>query len=77
LGQFAHSLYAALSVIILTAMNLMGVQKGKWTQNVLTAIKVIGLLAVVLVGMMASPFSTTRIAQFAAQDLLGALGVSW
>lgn len=58
LGQFAHSLYAALSVVILTAMNLMGVQKGKWTQNVLTAIKVIGLFAVVLVGMMASPFSS-------------------
>jgi amino acid transporter len=47
-------LYAALSVFILTALNLLGVQKGKWTQNLLTAIKVIGLLMVVLVGMMAS-----------------------
>ena len=42
-------------------MNLMGVQKGKWTQNVLTAIKVIGLFAVVLVGMMASPFSSPMV----------------
>lgn len=58
LGQFTHSLYAALSIVILTTMNLMGVQKGKWTQNVLTAIKLIGLFAVVLVGMMASPFSS-------------------
>ena len=55
LGGSAHSIYAALSVVILTALNLMGVQKGKWTQNLLTAIKVIGLFAVVLVGMMATP----------------------
>jgi amino acid transporter len=48
------SLYAALSVFILTALNLMGVQKGKWTQNLLTAIKVIGLFMVVCVGMIAS-----------------------
>jgi amino acid transporter len=47
------SLYAALSVFILTALNLLGIQKGKWTQNLLTAIKVLGLLMVVLVGMMA------------------------
>ena len=52
MGHSAHSLYAALSVVILTVMNLLGVQKGKWTQNVLTAIKVIGLVTVVLVGMM-------------------------
>jgi len=55
LGGSAHSIYAAFSVVILTALNLMGVQKGKWTQNLLTAIKVIGLFAVVLVGMMATP----------------------
>ncbi len=53
------SFYAALSVVILTVLNLMGIQKGKWTQNVLTAIKVIGLSAVVLVGMIAPPFSSS------------------
>jgi len=56
LGRFTHSIYAVLSVVILTTLNLMGVQKGKWTQNVLTAIKVIGLFAVVWAGLMASPF---------------------
>ena len=52
LGHSAHSLYAALSIVILTALNLMGAQKGKWTQNLLTAIKLIGLFSVVVVGMM-------------------------
>ena len=55
------SLYAALSVLILTALNLMGVQKGKWTQNLLTAIKVVGLLMVVLAGMMAPSSSTPMV----------------
>ncbi|HUL21786.1 MAG TPA: amino acid permease [Thermodesulfobacteriota bacterium] len=53
-GRSAHSVYAVLSVVVLTILNLMGVQKGKWTQNLLTAIKVVGLFAVVLVGMVAT-----------------------
>lgn len=53
LGPYAYSLYAAFSIAALTAMNLMGTRQGKGTQNWLTAVKVIGLFAVVLVGMMA------------------------
>ncbi len=59
LGDYAHSLYAALAVVILTAMNWMGTQKGKWTQNWLTAAKVIGLFSVVMVGMVCSPDSVS------------------
>ena len=58
LGPYAHFFYAALSIATLTAMNLMGTQKGKVTQNMLTALKVIGLFSVVMVGMMASPTSS-------------------
>ncbi len=57
LGTYAYALYAALSIAALTAMNLLGTQKGKGTQNWLTAVKVIGLLSVVLVGMIASSSS--------------------
>jgi amino acid transporter len=56
-GPYAYSLYAALSVTILTAMNLMGTQKGKRTQNLLTAFKVVGLFSVAMVGLIASPSS--------------------
>ncbi len=52
-GPSASSLYAALSVAVLAILNVMGIQKGRWTQNVLTAIKVIGLFAVVGVGIFA------------------------
>jgi APA family basic amino acid/polyamine antiporter len=56
---YAGSFYAGLAIAILTAMNLMGTQKGKWTQNLLTAFKVIGLFSVILVGVIASPGSSS------------------
>ena len=61
LGPYAHFFYAALSIATLTAMNLMGTQQGKSTQNLLTAFKVIGLFSIVMVGMMVSPTSSIRV----------------
>ncbi len=42
--------WAVGSIVVLTAMNLMGVICGKTTQNILSLIKVAGLLGVVVVG---------------------------
>ena len=47
-------IYALASVALLTFVNVLGVQTGKWTQNVLTVVKVAGLLAVVAVGLWLS-----------------------
>ena len=44
---WSHLLYAAAAVIILTGINIMGVSQGKWTQNLLTTVKTLGLLAIV------------------------------
>lgn len=49
----ASLVYAASAVIILTAINVIGVKEGKWTQNILTVIKVIGLLAIIAAGLFA------------------------
>lgn len=54
LGTYSPAIYAALAAIALTAVNIMGVQQGKWTQNLLTAAKVLGLLLVVAVGLFAA-----------------------
>jgi len=43
--------YAAASVVVLSAINVLGVREGKWTQNLLTTAKVLGLAAVALVGL--------------------------
>lgn len=45
--------YAAMAVVLLTAVNVLGVKGGKWTQNLLTVIKTIGLLAVIAAGLVA------------------------
>jgi amino acid transporter len=45
-------LYAAGSIVVLSGVNILGVREGKWTQNVLTAAKVLGLSAIVLVGFL-------------------------
>ena len=40
-------------VILLTVINIFGVKSGKWTQNILTAAKVLGLLLVIGIGLLA------------------------
>jgi amino acid transporter len=46
--------YACLAVVVLTAIHIIGVREGKWTQNVLTVVKAFGLLAIVGVALFAT-----------------------
>ncbi len=55
LGDRSSAIYAIAAIVLLTVLNVMGVQQGKWTQNLLTAVKVLGLLLVGIAGLMASP----------------------
>lgn len=48
-------LYACAAVVVLTAINIIGVKAGKWAQNVLTILKALGLLAIVGVALAAPP----------------------
>ena len=50
LGDYSSSIYAALAVILLTSLNIVGVEQGKWAQNWLSIAKVLGLLLVIIVG---------------------------
>ncbi|OPZ08649.1 MAG: Serine/threonine exchanger SteT [candidate division BRC1 bacterium ADurb.BinA364] len=45
--------YAAAAVVALTLINLAGIRFGKWTQNILTMVKIAGLLGIVAAGIMA------------------------
>jgi len=51
LGTFSSSMYAAVIIALLTILNILGLHQGKWTQNLLTAAQVLGLLLVVLFGL--------------------------
>jgi amino acid transporter len=50
-GVNSRMALALAAVLVLTAINALGVRTGKWTQNILTSAKVIGLLAVVAIGL--------------------------
>ncbi len=51
LGDRASAIYAALAVISLTGINILGIQPSKWLQNWLTAAKLVGLLFIFLTGL--------------------------
>jgi amino acid transporter len=48
----ASPFFAAIAVLCLTAINLIGTHEGKTTQTVLTVAKVLGLLAVIIPGVL-------------------------
>ena len=43
--------YAASSIVVLSMINIVGIREGKWTQNILTAAKIVGLTAIVVIGV--------------------------
>jgi amino acid transporter len=52
LGVHSSAVYAALIVVLVTAVNVVGVRQGKFTQNVLTSAVLLGLLVVVVAGLL-------------------------
>jgi amino acid transporter len=55
LGTSGSAIYAALLVVVLTAINIAGVRRGAVTQNLLTALLVLGLLLVIVAGLFVVP----------------------
>lgn len=51
LGEHSTSIYAALVVIALTALNVVGVRQGSRTQNWLTTFEVLSLVLVIVAGL--------------------------
>ena len=51
-GSGAMMAYAGGAVVVLTLINMLGLRPGKWTQNVLTTVKFVGLCAIVVVGFL-------------------------
>ena len=56
--SYSSIIYAALAVVILTAINIIGVQFGSGTQKLLTSLEVFGVLFVIVAGLF---FSDTNI----------------
>ena len=55
IGPWSAPLYAALAVVVLTAINWLGVRQGTGTQNWLTVIEISGLVLIVLACLLLAP----------------------
>lgn len=70
-GDYSPSLYAAVAVTFLTALNIVGVKLGKWAQIWFTAAEVLGLLLVAVVGLVFTWNSTPPVTVPPTQAGLG------
>jgi amino acid transporter len=52
LGPRSTAIYAALAVLVLTWVNLLGIRETKGTQNALTSLLVLGVIAVTVTGVL-------------------------
>ena len=57
LGAHSESIYAALLVVVLTAINLVGIRAGKTTQNLLTVVECLGLVLVIVAAVVMGGWS--------------------
>jgi APA family basic amino acid/polyamine antiporter len=76
LGPASGAVWAALIVIVLTALNIAGLKTSARTQNVLTIVEVAGLVAVALAGFLATPVAGSTPAAFSSTPALGLFGLS-
>lgn len=52
LGPASSAIYAALAVLLLTAVNVTGIRQTRGTQNILTTLEVFGVAAVAVTGIL-------------------------
>jgi amino acid transporter len=52
LGGNEFIAYSIAAIVLLTILNINGVQTGKWIQNMLTLAKVLGLLMIIVIGLL-------------------------
>lgn len=68
LGPNSSSIYAALTVVVLTLLNIIGLRESSRTQNVLTILEISGLLLVALAGVLATAPAAASAAAAAASS---------
>jgi amino acid transporter len=66
LGPYSSAIYAAVTVIVLTAVNVAGLRESARTQNVLTLAEIGGLLLIVLAALVAGGAAPAPAAQATA-----------
>lgn len=68
LGEHSSAIWAAIVVIVFTAINLAGIRESANTQNVLTAVELLGVIAVIVVGIFLVTHSAPAVVAAPAAD---------
>ena len=76
LGSFSSAAWAAIVVIALTAVNVVGLHASVRTQNALTLVEVAGLAAVVFAGCVAPPVADSMSPVWGRAPALGDFGIA-
>ena len=76
LGEHSSSVYAALVIVALTGLNVLGVRQGARTQNWLTAVEVLSLLTVIVAGLALAAAGAPDAAAATRQTPAGQDGVT-
>jgi amino acid transporter len=76
LGPYSSSIYAAGAIVIFTVLNLIHVQQGKWTQNILSTAKVLGLVVIVMVGLFWGTTAGEATASASSTTSSGSIGLA-
>jgi len=68
-GRTGYMIYAVTAVVVLTLVNICGVAPGKWTQNIVTTAKVLGLLVIIIIGLLFSTVSSSTAPAVSAETI--------
>jgi amino acid transporter len=71
LGPAGPAVYAAVTVVVVTALNVFGTRQGTRAQNLLTATAVVGLFVVIGAGLFATPAAPAAASAPASDPVVG------
>lgn len=69
LGPHGPLIYAIAAVTVATGPHLLGIHQGRWSQNVLSIGKILGLLVVIAIGLCMRPIGEQQVSTLAPQNL--------
>jgi amino acid transporter len=76
LGPYGPAIYAALSIVILSGINLLGTPQGTRTQNIFTILTVVTLLVVIATGLAVTANGAPAPTPAAPTGASGAIGLA-
>jgi len=76
IGEYASVIYAALVVISLTGINIIGVTYGAGTQKLFTVLEVLGVLIIIVAGLLFAPEGAAAATADTLSDSTTSLGLA-